>query len=64
MRQSPSAACHLARVAGDTFGVLGADGDLGPEHLRDIFRRPFLIDGVEHGISATIGLLRLARGGR
>jgi diguanylate cyclase (GGDEF)-like protein len=51
--------CQLARVAGDTFGILGNDSELAPNELLDLFRAPFQIDGADHSISATIGLVRL-----
>jgi diguanylate cyclase (GGDEF)-like protein len=50
----------IARVAGDTFGVLGDATLVNPTVLLDLFEKPFSIDGQEVQLSATAGLLRLA----
>jgi len=50
----------IARVAGDTFGVLGDATLVNPTVLLDLFEEPFSIDGQEVQLSATAGLLRLA----
>jgi diguanylate cyclase (GGDEF)-like protein len=60
LRARLATTCLLARVAGDTFGVLGIDHELGPDVLLDLLRAPFQIDGADHSISATIGLVRLS----
>lgn len=54
---SPSAI--VARVAADTFGVLGDDSIVTPENLQEIFRTPFTLDNSDHQLSASIGLARL-----
>lgn len=59
LREHLSADTVLARVAGDTFGVLGNSAAVAPEALLGLFRQPFVIDGAENTISATIGLVRL-----
>ncbi|HYC43500.1 MAG TPA: EAL domain-containing protein [Noviherbaspirillum sp.] len=50
----------IARVGGDTFGVLGNASLVNPAVLLDLFDKPFSIDGQEVQLSATAGLVRLA----
>lgn len=50
----------IARVAGDTFGVLGHASLVNPIVLLNLFETPFSIDGQEVQLSATAGLVRLA----
>ena len=50
----------LARIAGDTFGLLGPDDVVNPTFLRELFRTDFVVDGNEHAVSATFGLARLS----
>ena len=49
----------IARVGGDTFGVLGNASLVNPTVLLDLFEEPFSIDGQEVQLSATAGLVRL-----
>ncbi|OWW18958.1 EAL domain-containing protein [Noviherbaspirillum denitrificans] len=49
----------IARVGGDTFGVLGNASLVQPAVLLDLFEEPFSIDGQEVQLSATAGLVRL-----
>ncbi|WP_247869653.1 MULTISPECIES: EAL domain-containing protein [Oxalobacteraceae] len=50
----------IARVAGDTFGVLGDPALVSPGVLLELFAKPFSIDGQDVQLSATAGLVRLA----
>jgi len=50
----------LARVGGDTFGVLGNASLVNPVVLLSLFDKPFSIDGQDVQLSATAGLVRLA----
>jgi diguanylate cyclase (GGDEF)-like protein len=50
----------LARIAGDTFGLLGGEGIVNPTFLADVFRTDFVVDGNQHSVSATFGLARLS----
>lgn len=50
----------LARVGGDTFGVLGDGSLVNPAVLLSLFEKPYSIDGQEVQLSATTGLLRLS----
>jgi diguanylate cyclase (GGDEF)-like protein len=59
LREVVPSDCVIARVAGDTFGILGRDEQLTPECILELFNKPFLIDGSEHTVSATTGLVRL-----
>ena len=53
----------VARVAGDTFGLLGPAGHLAPSNLAGLFQEPFLIDGQEILVSVTTGLLNFSETG-
>lgn len=50
----------LARVAGDTFGLLGPDDIVNPTFLSSLFRTDFVVDGNDHAVSATFGLAQLS----
>ena len=50
----------IARVGGDTFGVLGDASLVHPNVLLNLFDKPFSIDGQEVQLTATAGLVRLA----
>lgn len=57
--------CHdfaksvVARVSGDTFGILGAQTDLDPERVSQSFQQPFYADSLPHSLSATQGRVEL-----
>ncbi len=53
----------IARIGGDTFGILGPEENMHPSQLLAPFNRPFVIKNTPFPISATIGLTRLERGG-
>lgn len=50
----------LARVGGDTFGLLGDGVRVNPAAILRQFEEAFSIDGQEVQLSATVGLVRLA----
>ena len=50
----------VARVGGDTFGVLGDDTQVNPTTVLSQFERPFNLDGQNVQLSATVGLVRLS----
>ena len=50
----------LARVGGDTFGLLGHGDRVNPQNILAQFDTPFRIDGQDVQLSSTVGLLRLA----
>lgn len=50
----------VARVGGDTFGVMGDDLQVNPATVLAQFERPFSIDGQDVQLSATVGLVRLS----
>jgi diguanylate cyclase (GGDEF)-like protein len=50
----------VARVSGDTFGVMGDDLQVNPGTILAQFERPFSIDGQDVQLSATVGLVRLS----
>jgi diguanylate cyclase len=50
----------VARVGGDTFGILGQATLVNPAILLGLFDKPFHIDGQQVQLSATAGLVNLA----
>jgi diguanylate cyclase len=57
--QAVGANALMARVSGDTFGLLGPDALVNPQSLNQVFAKPFDI-GTEHvRVSASFGLVRL-----
>ena len=59
LQQQLPADCVLARVTGDTYGVLGDSGQVTPQALLGLFRQPFTVDGTQRMISASAGLVSL-----
>jgi diguanylate cyclase (GGDEF)-like protein len=52
--------CRIARVAADTFGILGLSWAVRPEKLRPIFADPLVIDDeVHHQLSVSMGFAQL-----
>lgn len=49
----------LARLGADTFGVLGATGQVQPRRLLECVRGPLRIDGVPYKVSLTCGYVLL-----
>ncbi len=49
----------IARIGGDTFGIMGPDDLMHPDLLLKPFKRPFVIKNTPFPISATVGLARL-----
>lgn len=60
LRDSLAGECLLARVSGDTFGVLGPIEHLLPNMLSGIFREPFLVEEQELMVSVTMGIAHLS----
>ncbi len=53
--------CRIARISGDTFGVLGLSWAVRPEKLRPLFAEPLNIDNeVRHQLSVSMGFAHLA----
>ncbi len=50
----------VARLAADTFGVLGDGMSVAPQTLLPVFFAPFIGEATEQRLSATIGLVRLS----
>jgi diguanylate cyclase (GGDEF)-like protein len=50
----------LARVSGDTYGLLGPDAAIDPQQVLALFDRPIEVDGQSLIIRPYIGLERLA----
>ncbi len=51
--------CHIARVGGDTFSVLGHENQVSPTNITAIFSEPFEVEKQEVQLTSTIGLIRL-----
>jgi len=49
----------LARINGDTFGILGPDNKIDPKTLIAIFQEPFIINETSFPIKTTVGLAKL-----
>ncbi len=49
----------MARLAGDTFGVLGPDEVVNPETLASVMAEAFVVEGEQLRLAATSGLVRL-----
>lgn len=49
----------IARVAADTFAVLGPDTIVEPSRLKAVFQQSFELDNSKHLLSASLGLARL-----
>lgn len=58
--QAPLDTCHIARVAGDKFGIFGEEYLVQPDILQPVLAAPFKIDDGEHIITISIGLVRLS----
>ncbi|MBK8971473.1 MAG: EAL domain-containing protein [Hahellaceae bacterium] len=51
----------LARISGDTFGLMGPRTEMAPERIRQIFTQPFTIEGRDQLLlSVTQGYVALA----
>lgn len=59
LREQTSAACSLARLGADVFGVLGPADEVTAERLQNLFAVPFMIQQQSVRLSATMGLVRL-----
>lgn len=59
MRERMGGSLSLARVGGDTFGVLGENDKVNPKIILSLFSDAFNIDGQSVQLSATIGLVSL-----
>jgi len=50
----------LARVSGDTYGLLGADAQIDPEQILSLFAQPLVVEGQSLIIQPYLGLEKLA----
>lgn len=50
----------IARIAGDSFGVLSKTTEVNSARIRRIIERPLYIDGMEHVIPFSTGTVRLS----
>ena len=59
LREQTSAACSLARLGADVFGVLGPSDEVTAERLQNLFAAPFMVQQQSVRLSSTMGLVRL-----
>ncbi|MEW9897271.1 EAL domain-containing protein [Chitinivorax sp. PXF-14] len=59
LRQGLPPQATLARVTGDTFGILAPDAEIAPERMLGLFDRPFTVNQYSLRVRGTIGLVRL-----
>jgi diguanylate cyclase (GGDEF)-like protein len=48
----------LARISGDTFGLMGTEADMEPRRVLAMFRQPFLVQDDSMVVTATMGLTK------
>ena len=53
----------LARIGGDTFGLMGSAADLEPKRVLSLFRAPFQVQDDTMVVTATMGLTQSFGGG-
>ncbi|WP_374510735.1 EAL domain-containing protein [Niveibacterium sp.] len=63
LKQAVGEQVIVARVSGDTFGLLGPSSQLSPSYIMGLFNDPFVIDGQELMVSITCGVLSLSDAG-
>lgn len=59
LQSDPDQQLVVARIGGDSFGVLGDAAQVNPVTIVERFAAPFSIDGQQVQLSATTGLVRL-----
>lgn len=59
IQKSLPEACMVARIAGDTFGILGSKDSIGTTQIIPLFWHPFEIDTEQQIISVTSGIVPL-----
>ncbi len=60
LRHGVDPRCYVARLSGDTFGVLGSPQHVGTKQLREAVGSTLLVGGVQQPLSLTLGLLNLS----
>jgi diguanylate cyclase (GGDEF)-like protein len=60
LRSSLSPDTVIARIGGDTFGLMGTVQNMDPVALLELFRAPFAVQDDAMVVTATLGLVRLA----
>jgi diguanylate cyclase (GGDEF)-like protein len=53
----------LARIGGDTFGLMGSAADMDPKRVLSLFRQPFQVQDDTMVVTATMGLTQSLGGG-
>lgn len=52
--------CYIARVAGNTFAVVGHERVVNPDELRTLFDQPFQVEEINRRLSMSMSLVRCA----
>lgn len=60
LRNNLGAGAVLARIGGDTFGLMGNQDTLDPVGILALFREPFAVQDDSMVVTATLGLVRLS----
>ncbi len=60
LRLGTLAEVELARISGDTFGLLGPEASIDPDHIHALFDQPLVVDGQSLIIQPYIGLVKLS----
>ncbi len=59
LRSHFGSSVFVARLAGDAFAILGQPTEVNADHLQRSFAGPFLIEGVDHRVSVSSGLVEI-----
>lgn len=51
--------CHIARIGGDLFALLGNADNVTPEKIFSVFQTPFEVDLQDVQLSVTLGFIKL-----
>ena len=57
LEQMLGSGIYIARLHGNTFGLIGSGEAINPERLQRVFADPFDVEGSSRRISASMGLL-------
>lgn len=60
LRNNLGAGAVLARIGGDTFGLMGSTDAIDPVGILDLFQDPFAVQDDSMVVTATLGLVHLS----
>ncbi|MBV8621218.1 MAG: EAL domain-containing protein [Curvibacter sp.] len=58
LTESLSSRCYIARVAGNTFAIVGHAGVVSPEELCPLFEAPFMVESLSRRLSVSMSFVR------